>query len=262
MLQKTFIHVPGLGGHTEKSLWQQGCVSWSKYLDEPDRYSVGGCSRTLVKETLLNSQEALNSKNHQFFAEGLGAREAWRAWSEFRQSCVYLDIETDGGDSGHSTTCVGLYDGAAFRCLVKDQDLSFFPDIISHYGMIVTFFGSGFDIPMLRKAFAGFHFDHIHLDLCHTLKRLGFRGGLKKIEKQLGIFRGEETEGLNGMDAIRLWRNYLRGDEKSLEQLIAYNRDDVVNLETLAEITYSKLERQTLTEAGVAHLLEGQTSLF
>ena len=67
MLQKTFIHVPGLGGHTEKSLWQQGCVSWSKYLDEPDRYSVGGCSRTLVKETLLRKSDELSGEVRGFF---------------------------------------------------------------------------------------------------------------------------------------------------------------------------------------------------
>ena len=100
------------------------------------------------------------------------------------------------------------------------------------------------------------------MDLCHTLKRLGYRGGLKKIEKQLGINRGEDTDGLNGMDAIRLWREYLRGNEASLDTLIAYNQEDVVNLERLAEIAYSKMERETLTEAGVAYLLEGQTSLF
>lgn len=262
MLQKTFLHVPGLGAHTERSLWQQGCLTWRKYLDAPDEYNIGGSDRVQMERTLVASVDALASLRHQFFRDSLGSREAWRAWPEFRKSCVYLDIETDGGDVGSSVTCVGLYDGAVFRCLIKDEDLHLFPDIISHYGMIVTFFGTGFDIPMLRRAFPGFHFDHIHLDLCHTLKRLGYRGGLKKIEKQLGIHRGEDTDGLGGMDAVRLWREYLRGNTKSLDTLIAYNQEDVVNLEKLAAIAYSKLERETLTEAGLAHLLEGQESLF
>ena len=262
MLQKTFLHVPGLGAHTERSLWQQGCLSWRKYLDAPEDYSIGGSDRVLMAETMAASESALSERRHQYFSNALGGRESWRAWPDFRKSCVYLDIETDGGDAGSSVTCVGLYDGSVFRCLIKDEDLHLFPDIISHYGMVVTFFGTGFDIPMLRRAFPGFTFDHIHLDLCHTLKRLGYRGGLKKIEKQLGIFRGEDTDGLSGMDAVRLWRQYLRGDDKSLDTLIAYNQEDVVNLETLAAITYSKLERMTLTEAGLAHLLEGQESLF
>lgn len=262
MLERTFIHVPGLGAHTEKALWKQGCVTWDKFLEEPDSWTLGESTRASIKSTIESSSRALGSKNHQFFSDALGTKESWRAWPAWRKSCVYLDIETDGGDSGNAVTCVGLYDGTAFRCLIKDQDLHLFPDIISHYGMIVTFFGTGFDIPMLKRAFPGFHFDHLHMDLCHTLKRLGYRGGLKKIEKQLGINRGEDTDGLNGMDAIRLWREYLRGNEASLDTLIAYNQEDVVNLERLAEIAYSKMERETLTEAGVAYLLEGQTSLF
>ena len=159
-------------------------------------------------------------------------------------------------------TCVGLYDGTAFRCLVQGEDLGLFPDIISHYGMIVTFFGSGFDLPMLRRAFPQFHYDHIHVDLCPTLKRLGFRGGLKKIEKQPGIGRSEDTDGLSGLDAVRLWREYKRGREASLDTLIQYNQEDVVNLERLAEIAYARLARATLAEAGCAHLLEGQESMF
>ncbi|MBS1714661.1 MAG: ribonuclease H-like domain-containing protein [Armatimonadetes bacterium] len=262
MLQRTFLHVPGLGAHTERSLWSQGCVTWEHYLREPESYNTGGCDRVRLEQTVRNSKTALMERRHQYFADALGAREAWRAWPEFRKSCLYLDIETDGGQSGDSVTCIGLYDGTAFRCLVQGEDLALFPDIVSHYGMIVTFFGSGFDVPMLRRAFPHVHFDQIHVDLCPTLKRLGFRGGLKKIEKQLGIGRSDETDGLSGMDAVRLWREYQRGRTASLDTLIQYNQEDVVNLERLAEIAYARLNRQTLTEAGCAHLLEGQECLF
>lgn len=225
-------------------------------------YSIGGCPREVFRKALVDSTVALRERNHQYFSRTLGLRETWRSWREFKNSCVYLDIETDGGMGESNITCVGLYDGRAFRCLVKDQDLSLFPDIISHYSMIVTFFGAGFDLPVLCREFPGFHFDQIHVDLCHTLKRLGFRGGLKKIEQHCGIVRSESTQGLTGRDAVRLWRNYLRGDERSLDLLIAYNREDVVNLETLAEMSFTRLERQTLVQAGAGHLLEGQESLF
>ena len=112
--------------------------------------------------------------------------------------------------------------------------------------MIVTFFGSGFDIPMIKRAFPRCPIDQIHLDLCPALKRLGYRGGLKKIERQIGIQREDEADGLNGMDAIRLWREFQHGNSASLDRLIAYNREDVVNLEVLAQIAYDGLKDQLL----------------
>ncbi len=168
-------------------------------------------------------------------------RDAWRAWREFRDGCVYLDIETDGGREPECVTLIGLYDGREFVCLRKDEDLGNFPDIISHYGMIVTFFGSGFDLPVLQRCFPSLRLDQIHLDLCPTLKRIGFKGGLKKIEKQFQIERSEATDGLSGWDAVRLWRQFQRGDEIALQTLVEYNREDVVNLERLAELSFEKL---------------------
>jgi uncharacterized protein YprB with RNaseH-like and TPR domain len=111
----------------------------------------------------------------------------------------------------------------------------------------VTFFGAGFDLPMIKKRWSFLEIDQIHLDLCPTMRKLGIQGGLKKIEKQLGLQRDEEAEGLNGLDAIRLWRQYeRRGDVGALEKLIKYNREDVVNLERLAEHAYTLLHEQTI----------------
>lgn len=240
MLRRTFLHVPGLGQTTERLLWGQGCLDWADYLGSPGSFRTAGADPGLVRATLEESEQALADRRHQFFAEALGARHAWRAWPEFRDRCVYLDIETDGGFRGESVTCVGLYDGERFRCLVKGDDLGSFPGVLSEYGIVATFFGSGFDIPMLKRAFPYLAFDQIHLDLCQALKRVGIRGGLKSIERQFGIDRGL-TDGLDGRDAIRLWQRYQRGDDSALELLVAYNRQDVVNLEPLAEIAYTRL---------------------
>lgn len=249
MLTRTFCHIPGIGHETERALWEQGCIDWKNLLDRIDDVSIGTASKQIAQKTLEMSIEALESRNHQFFRKALTGYEAWRAWPEFRDSCVYLDIETDGGQSGKAVTTVGLYDGKDFKCLIRNQDLESFRDEISHYSMIVTFFGSGFDLPMLERRFPGIVFDQIHIDLCPTLKRLGYRGGLKKIEKQVGISRGDDIDGLGGQDAIRLWRLHEWGSDTALDQLIAYNREDVVNLEVLAQLAYDKLSALTL--AGV-----------
>src|SRR5947207_3465308 len=107
--------------------------------------------------------------------------------------------------------------------------------------LLVTFNGSRFDLPFLRKAFPRFGLDLIHMDLLHPLRRLGFAGGLKSIEEEMGISRSDETTGLRGIDAIRLWHAYERGDDDALDLLLAYNMEDVVNLEPLAEFTYEAL---------------------
>lgn len=243
------MHIPGVGAHTERALWSAGCHTWNDLAGGLDRYSCGTAGRDDVSRYLDRSRNAFANGDHQFFARSLGLSEAWRAWPDFRDRTVYLDIETDGGRSGSAITTIGLYDGSGFTGLVRDDDLGNFPDIISRYSMIVTFFGSGFDLPMLQKRFANVRFDQIHLDLCPTLRRLGLRGGLKSIEKQLGLSRGDDTDGLTGMDAIRLWRQHQRGHRTALQTLLAYNREDVVNLETLAEYAYGRLKAASFDAA-------------
>lgn len=248
MLEQTFCHIPGIGEGTERALWRAGCHSWTAFLENPSDFSVGSACKKTVIDAIQRSQAALSGRHHQFFKDSLPNSELWRAWPDFRDRCVYLDIETDGGQSGNSVTMVGLYDGAEFTCLVRDDGLENFRDVISQYSMIVTFFGSCFDLPMLMKRFRGLEFDQLHLDLCPTLRRLGLRGGLKAIEKQVGLSRSEETTGLSGYDAVRLWRQHQWGSSGALDTLIAYNREDVVNLEHLATMAYEQLKAQTFDD--------------
>lgn len=247
MLRSTFLLIDGIGPTTERSLWQQGYSDWAHLLANLNEARLGTASRDDAKRCLELAELMLSEGNHQYFQKKLGLAEAWRAWSHFRPKTVYLDIETDGGMRGESVTLIGLYDGENFRALRKGENIEEFVDIVSHFSMIVTFFGAGFDIPMLQRRFWNLNLDHIHLDLCPTLKRLGYRGGLKKIERQVGITRCEDADGLSGMDAVRLWNAYQRGDEAALQTLIAYNREDVVNLEKLAEIACSRLEASIRT---------------
>jgi uncharacterized protein len=243
------MHIPGIGAATERRLWSRGCSDWDCLLGDLQNYSCGTADKGVVREELERSKESLAGRAHQYFQRTLGMGEAWRAWPEFRDSCVYLDIETDGGRSPSSVTTIGLYDGKEFTCLVKGENLENFRDLISRYSMIVTFFGAGFDVPVLQRRFRDLRLDQIHLDLCPTLRKIGYRGGLKRIERELGIHRSPETAGLSGFDAVRLWRRYdVLGDDRALERLIAYNREDCVNLERLAEIAYQRLERATLSE--------------
>ena len=65
-------------------------------------------------------------------------------------------------------------------------------------------------------------------------------GGLKKCEHRLGLNRGA-LEGVDGFFAVLLWQMYQQTkEEKCLETLLAYNVEDVINLEKLMIIAYNR----------------------
>ena len=75
-------------------------------------------------------------------------------------------------------------------------------------------------------------------------------GGLKAVERTLGIGRDERIAETDGYEAVRLWRAYQRGDTEALNRLIEYNRADTQNLATIAQIIYQRLcDRSSRNEA-------------
>ncbi|MBA3725532.1 MAG: ribonuclease H-like domain-containing protein [Armatimonadetes bacterium] len=241
MLTSTYVHVRGIDAKSERSLWEQGALSWRDFLGDPKRFVTEKADIAKIEKSVTASVKALDRGVHQYFANRLPRREHWRAFPEFRDSLVYLDVETEGSFREDTITMVGLYDGVAYMPFIKGENLVEFPDAISMYSTVVTFFGSGFDLPMLAREFPSIELDQLHIDLCPTMRRLGYRGGLKSIERQFGIERSTETRGLTGRDAVILWRQYLRGRDSALDTLVQYNKEDVVNLERLMEATYSDL---------------------
>ena len=241
MLENTFVHVPGIGPQTERSLWKQGILTWRDALEcacpvgfSEDRWS-GSC------EQIEQSQRCLDRLDHRYFARVLAASEQWRAWRVFRRKVAYLDIETTGCSGNARVTVVGIYDGVRTSSFVAGDNLDQFPEVVEQYAMLVTFNGSSFDLPFLRRRFPDLHFHQLHMDLMHTLRRLGLQGGLKAIEREVGIERDDDLAHLGGWDAVRLWNEYRAGREASLETLIRYNAADIENLEHLAELAFGRL---------------------
>ena len=67
---------------------------------------------------------------------------------------------------------------------------------------------------------------------------------LKKIERDLGIARSDEIDGVDGFEAVRLWHRYQRGDKKALQTLISYNNADIMNLEPLMALAYERMRER------------------
>jgi hypothetical protein len=233
MLTSTFIHIQGIGYATERRIWEMGARTWSHYLDMHPALPLAQGKKSLILPVIEESASRLENKDYAYFGRVLPAKEHWRAVSEFGDDLAYLDIETTGCGYEDGITIIGLYDGYDMQTFIRGENLADFPEAVSRYRVLVTFFGSGFDLPFIRRTFPDLRLDQLHVDLCHLLRRLGFSGGLKRIEGQLGIRRRPETEGLDGYDAVRLWNEHLRGSEEALDLLLLYNKEDVMNMESL-----------------------------
>ena len=131
MLEKTFIHLPGVGERTERLLWDQGIHSWDIFRDE-DRCSLpfGGKRSESLRYTLAQCREALDNCRPQFFAHSIPARFLWRLFPEFRCCAAYIDIETTGlsGPPVDHITTTALYDGRDLNYYVYGDNLDRLPE--------------------------------------------------------------------------------------------------------------------------------------
>ena len=244
MLRNSFLHIPGIGSKTEQNIWSGGILSWDDLLR-------GGSARNspkkrdIITRCIEESIEHLSSKNPTFFGDRLPSNQFWRIFPEFREFTAYLDIETTGLDSwGNSITTIALYDGKSIFTYVNGQNLDEFREDIQRYKVLVTYNGRCFDAPFIESYF-GIELDQVHIDLRYLLKSLGYTGGLKGCEKKAGIDRGE-LDGIDGYFAVLLWNDYQKNrNPKALETLLAYNIQDVVNLEVLMVLSYNLKLRDT-----------------
>jgi len=167
-------------------------------------------------------------------------------FDNFKKRAAYLDIETSGDYTGGDViTVIGLYDGIKEYTFVKGRNLQDFEIAVSSYDLLITFNGSSFDLPLIKRCFPNISLPAGHIDLKFLLNRLGYKGGLKKIEREFGISRDATIEGLSGFEAVRLWKAYRWGDQEALDLLIRYNTADIVNLKPLMEDSY-KMMKQSL----------------
>ncbi len=244
MLERTFIHVQGIGPKTEQRLWARGIHTWQDYMERGHGHLSPGM-HCLMEQTLQASLE--HRDDVSFFNNRLSSGEMWRVFDAFRERAVYLDIETTGyQQDGADITVIGLYDGKAIQTFVNGINLEDFETAIAAYDLVITFNGASFDLPFIRSRFPGITLPGGHIDLRFVLKKLGFTGGLKRIEKDVGIAREREVEGIDGFEAIRLWYAYQRGNKKALDTLIEYNNADIVNLQPLMEMGFLEMKEKTL----------------
>jgi len=179
---------------------------------------------------------------------------------------AFIDIETNyvgdysSGDqrlfkdwANHKLTIVGIYivDDVTLEKkvvqLVGDEcNVESLMKVLSGVDTLVSY--NGRSKPAGRKGYVGFDFPVInaqlgimldeefqHVDLCPLCWEKGLWGGLKKVERVLGIER--KTDGVDGREAMRQWREYEEsGNLDILNALLLYNYEDIINLEKLMNL--------------------------
>ncbi len=248
-LFNSFTFVKGIGVKTEITLRELGIYCWNDVIKKQ-------CPELFPKQkwyTLWNGVnsaiEALKILDISQLTRLIPKIQHWKMIPNFINRIAYLDIETTGLSPHYShITTIAVYDGTKVHDFVRGDNLDEFPAFISKFLAITTFYGKAFDIPFIKHEM-GINFNHIHFDVCFLLRRLQIKGGLKKIEKRFGISRGA-LEDLDGYSAVLLWNKFKKTKKKEyLETLLAYNNEDVINLEFLLYQAYNLLieKEQTFT---------------
>jgi len=244
MLQNTFLHLPGIGVKSEQALWEKGIQSWDDLLASEN---IGSPPKSLekMKDSIRESQSQLQKGNAVYFADRLPESQYWRFFPEFRESTVYLDVETTALDPVlHGITVITLYDGKQIFSYIRGKNLDDFAKDVQKYSVVITHNGKRLDLPFLGWSM-GVELTQPHIDLRYLLNSVGLKGGLKGCEKKAGIDRGDLKD-LDGCSALLLWEEYERSkNTKALETLLAYSAFDAVNLEALMVLAYNLKLKET-----------------
>jgi len=252
MLERSFIFLPRIGTGTERRLWREGIANWDDFLKADRVKGLSAERKTEADGIIIDMKATLERGDVAPLTDALPPSEHWRAYRRFRDDSVFLDIETMGLSRWTTVTVVGLWDGKEDMTLVLGRDLSEaeLAKRLSQCKMIVTYNGRGFDVPILQNHYPSAIPRVPHVDLRIVGHRLGYKGGLKRLERELGLERDQRVQGMAGEDAVRLWNLWKRkGDRRALDLLLQYNREDVRNLRTIAGNLVDRLAKQTLESA-------------
>lgn len=236
MIRGCFRHCRGIGPRTEETLRREGFCSWDDCLRRRDDIPFNGKRRKKFIEELLRSEIALEANDIGYFATSFPTSEQWRILERYHLNATYIDMETTGlsWHYGHATVIAAYHKGELFS-FVYGENMDDFLALAEEAELIVTFNGTCFDIPFIEKTFNIPSIGRPHVDLRWVAWHGGYRGGLKSIEKQMGIHRPSHIEGIDGLEAVDLYYRWQGGDRPARDLLVDYCRADALSAYLMAE---------------------------
>ncbi len=255
MIQECFRHVRGIGPKTSAVLKESGFRSWEDCFNRTEELPFNGDRRRRFIRELEQCASALHNGEIEYLISAFPPSEHWRILAHYFKEAAFVDVETTGlsWHYCHASVIV-VFHGGAVRSFNYGENLDEFLDLVEHAGLLVTFNGNCFDIPFLEKTFNIPEITCPHIDLRWIAWHRGYRGGLKQIERDIGIRRPACVEGIDGFEAVDLFYRWQGGDLGARQTLIRYCAADVLS-------TYLVAER-LLAEHGCSVASSDQAGLF
>ncbi len=239
MIENSFVQLPGIGYETERRFWSSGVRTWDDLEAGIENLFSAKRAHTIAR-ALQECRSAHQAGELLYFQERLKSSDMWRLLpgflaAGFADDIAYLDIETTGlgfPPECASTTIAVLFRGKLELEHVHERKRMLMKELEREARMFITFNGSSFDLPFLRREF------HVrlcqpHIDLRYWMANLGKRGGLKPIQKTFPEIPQREFMDIDGFDAVRLWNLHRQAVPNALETLLTYNAEDTLVLEHL-----------------------------
>ncbi|WP_413292326.1 ribonuclease H-like domain-containing protein [Bdellovibrio sp. HCB185ZH] len=246
LLRQTFCHIEGVGESIEKNRWKSSIISLEDLHDNAHLFFKGN-KIDVIKKSARGSLRALEKGDRKFFFDKLPKNLKWRIVPQHCERVAYLDIETTGlsfPPRNCSTSISVVINGKLHQAHSKSQKKSLLAKVANESDLLVTYYGSCFDLPFLKSEF-DFDPQIPHIDLCFWLRRHKLVGGLKKICQKTKEVPKRKTIGLDGFGAVTLWQEHLKGNSKALPTLLTYNAEDTTCLPILLKKAF-QLETKSI----------------
>ncbi len=235
MIRGALLHLPGLGPNGVRQLRLAGIDDWTTLRRYPGLRNMAAQQRAKLILSIDACEKALCDDDVAYLIKTFKPCDRWRILNHYFSRASYFDLETTGLGAESDITLIGLWHRDRFHAFVRGRNLDGFLDILDEIDLLISFNGASFDVPRVTERFRIPDLPCAHLDLRWLCYREHLKGGLKIIERQLGIQRPAELCGVDGDMATWLWHKWEReNSEDALKRLIAYCRADVTALKTIA----------------------------
>jgi uncharacterized protein YprB with RNaseH-like and TPR domain len=236
LIQGCFSHVRGIGPKTAALLARNGFSTWEDCFSREHELPFNGDRRKRFIQEIRRCEQALHGDDVRYLISAFPTSEQWRILARYFGSATFVDVETTGlsWHYCHASVIAALYRGEVhtFR---HGENLDEFLKLADDSELLVTFNGNCFDIPFLERTFSVPSLPCPHIDLRWIAWHRGYTGGLKLIEREMGITRPRSVEGIDGCEAVDLFYRWQQGDAESRAILLRYCAADVLSTYLLAE---------------------------